>query len=198
MQERDRFLKKTSFIVFFFFVLVTKLVIADNTKLDLLNYNKNLKNSSFFFIQTDGETIEEGVIYFGEERIRADYKLPNKITIVLSKKRGMYINHELKEVQYFDANKTFVKIFLKVLDDSSFLENSDIKILNDSITMNNNFVVNDIYYMSQIIYENNPVQLRKIKIKEDNYYLEMGFFNHKKIQTPEKERFSLANPYLSN
>ena len=118
-------------------------VIADSVKLELLNYNEGLKSSSAFFIQTDGETLEEGIVYIGSKRIKIEYNKPQKITIVLSEKKGMYINHELKETQYFNTHKSFVKIFFKILTVEDFFEDSDIKILNSSIIIKNNF---DTYF----------------------------------------------------
>ena len=113
MQEKDKFLKKTSKVIIIFILFISGPLFAENTKLQLLNYNNSLKNSSALFIQTDGKTIEEGIIYIGSERVKMDYKKPKKITIVLSEKKGMYVDHELKETQYFNTHKSFVNIFFE-------------------------------------------------------------------------------------
>ena len=49
----------------------------------IFNYNDQLKNSSVKFIQTNLNEIQEGVIYFGDERIKIIYTKPQKITIIL-------------------------------------------------------------------------------------------------------------------
>ena len=99
------------YLIFLFCILVFKNISAQNITDELNNYNNELKNSSISFIQSDGVTVEEGKIYIGEERIRVDYFLPNKITIILSKTKGMYLNHYLEEAQYFKTGKSFVKFF---------------------------------------------------------------------------------------
>ena len=199
MRARGRFLEKTNRVFFIILIFFTsKTTIADNIRLDLLNYNNNLKNTSAFFIQTDGNTLEEGVIYIGLERIKIVYNKPQKITIVLSKKRGMYVNHKLKETQYFNTNKSFVRVFFNILTGDNFFENSNLHIFNDRIILRNDFEINDTFYNTQVIYENEPIKLRKIKIKENGESIEIGFFNHNNLDTPNKSFFSLINPYLVN
>ena len=199
MQAKDRFLekfKKLLFLILLFFISNT--VIADSIKSELLNYNESLKNSSAFFIQTDGETLEEGIIYIGSKRIKVKYNTPQKITIVLSEKKGMYINHELKEVEYFNTHKSFVKIFFKILTGQNFFEDSNITVLNNSIIIKNYFDINDTLYNTEVVYENDPIKLRKIKIKESDWGFEIGFFNHNNLETLKKDFFSLADPYILN
>ena len=165
MQAKDRFLekfKKLLFLILLFFTSNT--VVADSIKSELLNYNESLKNSSAFFIQTDGETLEEGIIYIGSKRIKVKYNTPQKITIVLSEKKGMYISHELKEVEYFNTHKSFVKIFFKILTGQNFFEDSNITVLNNSIIIKNYFDINDTLYNTEVVYENDPIKLRKIKL----------------------------------
>ena len=79
MLERGKFLEKTSFIIIFVFVLWSKFLLADSIKFQILNYNNSLKNSSALFIQNDGESLEEGEIYFGNDRIKINYIKPNEI-----------------------------------------------------------------------------------------------------------------------
>ena len=84
MQEKGRFLEKfKKLFLIILFVFFSKASIANSEKLKLLNYNNDLKNSSINFIQTDGETLEEGVIYIGQERIKIDYIEPKKIDTLL-------------------------------------------------------------------------------------------------------------------
>ena len=49
-----------------------------------------------------------------------------------------------------------------------------------------------------MVYENDPIKLRKIKIKESNWDFEIGFFNHNNLETLKKDFFSLADPYILN
>ena len=197
MQAKDRFLKRASYIFLIFIFFSSANIFANDTKLKLLNYNNNLKNSSVLFIQTDGETIEEGIIYIGSKRIKIDYTKPQNLTIVLSQKKSMYVNHELKETQFFNTNKSFVKIFFKILTGENFYENSELSINNDSIVVKNNFEIDDNFYKTQIIYENEPIKLRKIKVLENEKGFEIGFFNHNSIEIFNNNFFALINPYLN-
>ena len=122
MLERGKFLEKTSYIIIFVIILWSKFLFAQNIKSQILIYNNNLKNSSALFIQNDGESIEEGEIYFGNDRIKINYIKPQNITLVLSEKKGMYTNHDLKDSEYFNTNKSFIKIFFKLLKSKEFKE----------------------------------------------------------------------------
>ena len=199
MLEKDKFLEKikliTLIICLFFF---TKISLANSLEVELINYNKSLENSSATFIQTDGETIEEGVVYIGSNRIKINYEKPEKITVILSKRKGMYINHELKEVQYFNTNKSFVSVFFKIFKNENFLKKSNLEKANNTIVVKNKFQTNSGLNNIKIIYENNPVKLRKIIIEEEGRDFEIGFFNHSSFKSFNKKFFSLINPYLKD
>ena len=199
MLEKGRFLEKFNKIFFLFFIFfITEKAFADDLKSKIIDYNNNLKNSSALFIQTDGKTIEEGIVYIGLERIKVEYRSPQKITIVLSKKRGMYVNHELQETQYFNTKKSVVGIFFKILTGDDFFINSKITEFKDTITINKSFKINDTDYGVEIVYENEPIQLRKIKFKENDQNFEIGLFNYSNFENTEKGFYSLINPYISN
>ena len=107
MLVKDKFLKKDKLIFFLKIILLTfltKILFANTTdKKDILiNYVQNIKNFSANFIQSDGQSIEEGIIYIGKDRIRVDYFNPSKITIVMDQDKAMYVNYDLGEVQYFN------------------------------------------------------------------------------------------------
>ena len=199
MLEKGRFsknLKKLFIVLAVFFT--TKTAIAESLEKKIIAYNSNLKNSSANFIQTDGETVEEGIVFIGPARIRIDYKNPENISIVLSEKRGMYVNHELKEAQFFSTNKTIVGIFFQILSSDSFLKTSDIVEFKETITITNNFNFDDVYFKTNIIYESEPLKLRKIKFREDDRNIEIGFFDHKNFEEKKTRFFALINPYILN
>ena len=193
--EKDRYLKKINYFFFIFFLFISGTLFGSDIESKLLVYNDSLKNSSLLFIQTDGKTIEEGVVYIGSERIKVEYEKPQRLTFVLSKKKGMFVNHELKEVQYFNPNKSFVKIFFKILMGDFFDENSYLNISNNSILIKNNFEIMDRFYKVDVIYENEPIKLRKIEVLENKESFEIGFFNHNNLSSVNVD-FSLINPYL--
>lgn len=199
MLVKGRCLKITIKLFFLIIVfLISKTVFADNTKTRLLNYNKSLDNSSALFIQSDGENMQEGIIYIGSKRIRVEYINPQKITIVISKNRGMYVNYELMETEYFNTNKSLVKIFYKIFMGDNFFKNSSLEVLSSNILIKDSFEIDDNVYKIEIIYENNPLKIRKVKVKENNQTLEIGFYNHNKSEQISKDFFSLINPFLNN
>tara|TARA_B100000965_G_C19585994_1_gene755783 strand:+ start:2051 stop:2647 length:597 start_codon:yes stop_codon:yes gene_type:complete len=198
MRAKDKFLKKANWIFLISILLISKNLFAKNTEpYDLFNYNNSLANSTALFIQSDGETIEEGIIYIGSERVRVDYEKPKKITIVLSKDKGMYINHALEETQYFSTKTTFVNIIFSILSGGDFYETDDINIFKDSIVIKKEIELDDVFYRVEVIYENDPIKIRKVKIVDEVSVLELGFFNHNNLINYEKEFFSFINPYLN-
>ena len=55
--------------------------------------------------------------------------------------------------------------------------------------------IDENFYKTQIIYENEPIKLRKVKVIENDRDFEIGFFDHNSLMTLNKEFFSLINPY---
>ena len=95
MLVKDKFLKKISHLITIVVIFSSPTLIAKDTLIKLLDYNNSLKKTSALFIQSDGKSIEEGIVYFGLNRIKIEYTMPKKITIILSEKKGVYINHDL-------------------------------------------------------------------------------------------------------
>lgn len=197
MLVKDKFLKKISHLITIVVIFSSPTLIAKDTLIKLLDYNNSLKKTSALFIQSDGKSIEEGIVYFGLNRIKIEYTMPKKITIILSEKKGVYINHDLKESQYFNTNKSYVKIFFKILKGSEFLETSKIRESKNIIELSKAFDLNDNFYKIKVIYENDPIKLRKIVILENSNGFEIGFFGHNNLKTLEKKFFSMVDPYLN-
>jgi len=195
MLEKDKCLEKTSYFIFLIFVFFSEVLIAETTITKILNYNSNLINSSAQFIQSDGLEIQEGEIYFGSDRIKINYRYPQNLTLILSERKGVYINHSLKESQYFNTNKSFIKFFFKLLKSSEFTEKPQIE--ENFIKISDSFVLDDRYYQINIIYENKPIKIRKIIILEDNQNLEISFSDHNSLEFFDKKFFSMIDPYLN-
>jgi len=195
MLEKDKYLEKINYLIFLVIILFSQGLIAETLKLKIIKYNNDLKNSSALFLQNDGDSLEEGIIYFGIDRIKIDYTKPIKLTLILSEKKGIYTNHELRESQYFNTNKSYIKVFFKILKGGNFLDKP--KMLENFIELNHDFSLNNNIYKIKIIYEYDPIKLRKIIILENNQKIEMGFYNHNNLETYEKKFFSMINPYLN-
>ena len=109
MRAKDKFLEKINLFILFISLCFSHSLSAENINEKIFNYNNKLKNSSVNFIQNNLNDIQEGVIFFGDKRIKINYKKPSEITIILSEKKGIYINHELKESQFFATRKSYIK-----------------------------------------------------------------------------------------
>ena len=196
MLEKDKCLKKINLLVIFLIICFSKNLVAENISAKLINYNKNLKNSSALFIQTNGESVEEGVIYFGDERIKIDYIKPTKLTLILSEKKGVYINHELKESQYFNTNKSYVRVFFKIFNKNKFTDKLNITVSENTIQISESVDLDNNFYNIKIMYENDPIKLRKIKVLNGDEMLDLGFFNFNIEKKFRKNFFSMVDPYL--
>ena len=195
MLAKDKFLERTSYLIFLIFIFFSQVLVAETTISKILNYNASLVNSSALFIQNDGVEIQEGEIFFGSDRIKISYRNPQKLTLILSEQKGVYINHNLKESQFFNTKKSFIKFFFKLLKSNEFVGKP--KVEKGFIKINDSFFLDDIYYQISIIYENKPIKIRKIVILEDNKNLEISFFDHNNIELFDKKFFSMVDPYLS-
>ena len=152
-------------------------------------------NSSALFIQNDGIEIQEGQIYFSSDRIKIDYKYPQKLTMILSEKKGVYINHSLKEAQFFKTNKSFIKFFFKILKGGEFSKKPEIE--EGFVKIKDSFILDEVFYQITIIYENKPIKIRKIIILEDDKNIELSFFDHNSLKFFDNNFFSMVDPYLN-
>ena len=197
MQVKDMFLKKIKFFYFLIFVVNTLnfAVSAEETKTQFIkSYLKDLRYFSASFIQSDNQTISEGKIFIGKDRIRVEYSLPTKILIILDKNKAMYYNYELDEDEFFNPKDTSAWFFYDIFNNSDFFDNAK---LNE---IDNNLILEKIgnsevgSFEIKVFFENNPLILRMVKLNLDNEYLELSFFNHKYNETFNKRFFKLINP----
>ncbi len=201
MLEKDTFLRKIKLrnLLFFFFVFISfKISFADEIKKGVVEHINKLNNFSAKFIQSNENGIEEGVIFIGKKRIKVEYNFPSKVTIVLDKKRSMYFNRDLQEVEYFSTKKSEANIFFQILKDKNFLDNAKINNQNNNVVIKKKYSFDENVYLAELIFEQNPYLLRKIKVSfnETNYII--SFFNHSYNQDFRKNFFSLVNPLIIN
>jgi outer membrane lipoprotein-sorting protein len=112
MQAKDKFLEKINLLILILGLCISQNLYAENIYERIFKYNNALKNSAANIIQTDNNNLQEGVIFFGDERIKIMYEKPQKITIILSEKKGIYINHELEESHFFATKNSYIKFSL--------------------------------------------------------------------------------------
>ena len=118
MLEKDTYSKKIKFKNLFFFLFIFfnfKNALGEEVKKNIVDHINSLNNFSAKFIQSNESGIEEGIIYIGENRIKVEYKLPSKVTIIMDERKSMYFNKDLQEVEYFNTKKSEANIFFQIL-----------------------------------------------------------------------------------
>ena len=196
MLEKDKYLKKINFFIISLLFFFSSELLAENKTLKLVKYNQSLKGSSALILQNSEGDISEGEIFFGKERIRVDYISPNKITIIMSEKKGAYINHTLQETQFFNTRKSYIRFFFSLLNNVDFINQSKTSILKNTIEINEIIEIDGVFYDINIIYENDPIKLRRIEIINGTENISVGFFNHTVRHLYKKDFFSMVDPYL--
>jgi len=197
MQAKDKFLEKINLLVLILSLCLSNNIYAENIYKKVFDYNNVLKNSTANFIQTNTNYIQEGVIFFGDKRIKITYLKPQKITIILSEKKGIYINHELKESQFFATKNSYINFFFDVFQNKKYLENITVTESDHKIEISEKIKLDNVLYNIKLIYENEPIYIRRLEITDDKEKIQMGFFNHKTKQGFEKNFFSMIDPYLN-
>jgi outer membrane lipoprotein-sorting protein len=196
MQAKDKFLEKINLIFLVLSLCFSHNLYAKNIYEKIFNYNDALKNSSASFIQTNNNDVQEGVIFFGDKRIKIVYKNPKKLTIILSEKKGIYINHELEESYFFATKKSYIKFFFDVFHKKEYLESLSVTESDHRVEISEKIKLDDILYNIKLIYENKPINLRRLEIEENDGKTRMGFFNLNFEKSFEKSFFSMVDPYL--
>ena len=168
---------------------------AENIYEKVFNYNDSLKNSSMNFIQTTFQDLQEGEVFFGDERIKINYNNPQKLTIIFSEKKGVYINHELEESEFFLTKKSYIKFFFDVFNNKTYLESMSLKLTTDQIEITEKILLDNSTYTIRLVYENDPIKLRRLEILGDDEEIQMGFFNHFIESVFDKKFFSMIDPY---
>ena len=194
MRVKDKFFEKTKLIILILFF--SQNLNAENFYDKIFNYNNGLRNSSANFIQTNINHTQEGAIFFGDGRIKINYINPEKLTIILSDKKGVYINHELKESEFFATKKSYIKNFFDIIHNKNHLKKISIEEVFDQIVISEEVDLDNTFYTIRLVYENDPIKLRRLEIISSEEKIQMGFFNHKKENIFEKNFFSMIDPYL--
>ena len=186
-------------IFFIFFLFSFKIYSKTNDKTKVLNYLNSLQNFSASFLQNDGESLSEGKVYIGKNRVRAEYISPVKILIVLDENKAMYYNYELEEDEFFNPKNTNAWFFYDIFRNPIFFEDAKIEFKsNELIIRKNGFDQEQRKYLLRIFFENNPLVLRKIDVRINNENLTLSIYNHKYNEQLNKDLFKLINPQLLN
>jgi hypothetical protein len=197
MRAKDKFLEKINILILVLVLFFSNNSYAENIYEKIFNYNYALKNSSANFIQTNLNQVQEGMIFFGDERIKINYNDPEKLTIILSEKKGVYINHELEESEFFITKKSYIKIFFDIFHKKNRVKNMTVKQTDNHLEISEKTKLDNVFYYITLVYENDPIKLRRLEIRSDDVKIQIGFFNHKIENVFDKSFFSMINPYLN-
>tara|TARA_Y100001960_G_scaffold40094_1_gene38955 strand:- start:629 stop:961 length:333 start_codon:yes stop_codon:yes gene_type:complete len=110
----------------------------------------------------------------------------------------MYFNKDLQEVEYFNTRKSEANIFFQILKNKNFLDDAEIKDGKKNIIVKKKYRFDEIIYLAELIFEQNPYLLRKIKVSFNENYYTISFFNHSFNQDFRKNFFSLVDPLIIN
>ena len=197
MQAKDKFLEKINLLILILVLCFSHSTYAENNYEKVLNYNQSLKNSTANFIQTNANYLQEGIIFFGNKRIKINYTKPQKITIILSPKKGIYTNHQLKESQFFATKNSYITFLFDIFHNKKYLENLKITGSDHKIEVIEKIKLDDVSYNIKLVYENKPINLRRLEIINNDEKIQMGFFNQKLEQNFDDKFFSMIDPYLN-
>ena len=202
MQEKELYLKKIDkrklniFVVLFFFFCLKSFSLEGNeiNKLKVINHIKELNEFSSKFIQTNGETLEEGMLYIKNKRLKVSYFSPSKIDLIIAENKAMYFNKDLQEVEYFNPKKSIANIFFKIFYDQSFFNKVNLVEEEQVIRILKNIVHEKNHIDIEIIFESSPLVLRKIIITENNNLTTYSIIDPNFHPTLDDEFFSMAHP----
>ena len=198
-QAKGKYLKKQISLKFlgllFLTILFSKNLAGEELNSKIIKYLEGLNSFSSNFIQSDGTNLEEGYIYINNGIIRLDYTNPER-TLKINKEKGVYINHELREEEFFSTKKNTLKIFYDFFLKNNFLssftprESSNEVVFEKIIQLESNKVNLTIFF------ETSPLVLRKIISKTENDLISISFYDHNYNNVFEESFFSFVPIYL--
>ena len=198
-QAKDRYLKKQiNFKVlglFFLTILFSKNLVGEELNLKIITYLQGLNTFSSNFIQSDGTYLEQGYIYIKDDMVRLDYTNPDR-TLKISKEKGVYINHELREEEFFSTKKNIIKIFYDIFLKNDFFASLTPKEHKKEIVFEKIIQSDSAKIHLKIFFESNPLLLRKIISKTEGNLTSINFHNHNYNSTFEEDFFSFVPIYL--
>ena len=204
-QVKEVYLKKIyNFFVFVFFINILFFFnnsyskeLTSELKKDVIIFLDSIKEFSSEFLQTDGQTVEEGFIYIKNDRIKIQYNKPRKITIIIDNNKAMYFNEDLQEIEYFNPKNSIADYFYQIFNNQSFFEHTKFIKKNNFITIDKKINLDDNPIHLKIFFEDSPFLLRKISIIKPDNKLSLSFVNPNYNPGLENKFFSMANPLIN-
>ena len=201
MLAKEMFLKKINKIFLIFVVtniiFLCQSLLAEVSKKDILNYLSNIDEFESNFIQSDENSIEEGLLYLKNKRIKIQYISPSKIQIIISKNKGMYFNQDLEEVEYFSTKNSIAEYFYKIFFNINFLDDASFRVEKSFLILEKNILIEDEISNIKIFFENKPILIRKLQINQNNSIITYSIINPNFNPELNKKFFSMVNPLIN-
>jgi len=198
-REKDKYLKKQISLkvlgLLFLAILFSKSLASEELNSKIINYLQALNSFSSNFIQSDGRHLEEGYIYIKDDMIRLDYTDPDR-TLKINREKGVYINHELREEEFFSTKKNIVKIFYDIFLKNNFFSSLSPKESKKEIVFEKIIQLDSNKVHLKIFFEDSPLLLRKIISKTDNDLISISFYDHNYNSVFKESFFSFVPIYL--
>lgn len=201
-QVKEVFLKNINNIIFFIIYILTFAVSlnvdAINKKKSLqeivINHLESIEEFSSQFLQTNGETIEEGNLYLKNKRIKIHYYSPSEIQIIIAQNKAMYFNKDLQELQYFNPKKSLAIFFYDIFYNKIFFNDAIFEEKNNYIIVTKNVIVDEEKINLKIFVEQNPLIVRKLGIEKEDTEIMFSIMNHNFNPNLSNKFFSMIDP----
>ena len=195
--KNEKYLLNLLVIVFYLFAF--KAYSASEDKEEALNYLKSLSDFSASFLQSDGESISEGMVYIGKKRVRAEYFLPTQILIILDENNAMYYDYILEEDEFFNPKNTNAWFFYDIFRNPNFFEDAKIEVKNNELFLEKKGINNEEQnFVLRILFEKKPLILRAIEVLINDNVLKLSIYNHSYNEDFDKDFFKLISPKFLN
>lgn len=187
------------FVLTYIFFFLPKFLLAEDYKIDdLVSYLKNLENFSASFIQDNGDSISEGKLYIGVDRVRVEYYEPSNILIIMDDNKAMYYNYDLEEDEFFDPKDTNAGFFYDIFNKPEFFFDAKKFTGENFIILEKRDFNEDNEYELKVSFESSPLMIRKIQLVIDSSFINISIFNHNHNQEYDKSFFKLISPTFFN
>ena len=198
-QVKGKYLKKQInfkiWVLFFLAIFLSGSLVSKELNSKINTYLQELESFSSNFIQSNGIDLEQGKLYIKDDMIRLDYANPDR-TLKIKKEKGVYINHELKEEEFFSTKNNIIKIFYDIFFKNNFISSLTAKEHNKEIIFEKMIETDSAKVHLKIFFEDSPFLLRKIISKTENDLISISFYDHNYNTVFEEGFFSFVPIYL--
>ena len=109
----------------------------------------------------------------------------------------MYVNHNLKQSEFFVTKNSYIKFFFDFFHNKNQIKNMVVKQSSGQIEIKEKVTLENTFFNIKVIYENEPIKLRRLEIVGNDEKIQMGFFEHNKEDVFDKNFFTMIDPYLN-